>query len=160
MSKAISARCAAIALPVIMLLSPVMVRGAGDVKMLVTYDAKENARIGLLASLENDGPKSIELYKANLPWGIRDSIVLVAVCLDGKKEVIPAVDYIDDPGPGTVSMRPGEKVSGVIGLETRFPTLSMCLKRSDAVVFWSYRLSTISANSQERLSGGVVIPKR
>jgi hypothetical protein len=106
------------------------------------------------------GKTSIRIYKSDLPWGIRRSVVLVAMCLNGAQTLIPELEYIDDPTPDIVTIEPGQQFHGTINLEERFTTLDGCLKANDALVFWSYQLSPIEAAPIARVSGGIVVPKR
>jgi hypothetical protein len=102
----------------------------------------------------------VSVYESDLPWGVRDSLVLVSVCLDGTKSLVPEVDYFDDPSPNRLKLQPGEVLSGSIGLARRFPTLRDCLLRSDALIFWSYQLEPIGSDTPfQRLSGGVLITR-
>jgi hypothetical protein len=115
------------------------------------------AMIGV--DLEFVGRSPTRIYKSDYPWGNRRSIILVVVCLDGLRTLIPELEYIDDPEPTIVTLQPGLKYHGVISLIERFPTLSSCIASRDALVFWSYQLQPIEGAPVGRLSGGVVVKK-
>jgi hypothetical protein len=114
--------------------------------------------IGL--DLEYMGRTPTRIYKSDFPWGIRRSIILVVICLDGSHSVIPELEYIDDPEPAIVTLQPRQRYHGTISLAERFPTLSGCLTSRDALVFWSYQFAPIDATPSARLSGGVVVQRR
>lgn len=125
--------------------------------------AARNANDGksqLDVDLEYIGDKAVRIFESNLPWGIRRSLLLVAVCLDGKRSQITELEYIDDPTPSVVSLQPGQAAHGSIDLSDRFPKLGECLAKRDALIFWSYEFIPIDGNASPRLNGGVQISKR
>ena len=129
-----------------------------DVQLLFASKSLSDGDVALHIELQYHGTKPVSIYKSDLPWGIRDSLLLVAVCLDATKSVIPAVTYIDDPSPGTLELKPGQKVQGTILLKRRFPTLPECLREKEALIFWSYQLSPIGNEKPiVRTSGGLAI---
>ena len=129
-----------------------------DVKLSVGATNAPGSSIGI--DLEYIGRTPIHVYKSDLPWGIRRSMILVAMCLDGADTLIPELEYIDDPAPDIVTLGPGQKLHGTIRLEERFSTFRDCLKTKDALVFWSYQLSPIDAAPTARVSGGIIVRKR
>ena len=124
------------------------VRNSNDGKSQLAFD------------LEYVGDKPARIFESNLPWGIRHSLLLVAVCLDGKRSSIAELEYIDDPTPSVVSLQPGQKARGSIDLSDRFPKLGECLAKRDAIIFWSYQFVPVDGAPSTRINGGVQISKR
>lgn len=149
----------------VLCLSAVSVNAMGGVppksiEILAQRRDQNNGHIGLTFQLHYTGKQAVSVYTSHLPWGTKDNLVLVSVCLNGPKSLVPPVDYFDDPGPNQLTLQPGEVLTGSIDLERRFPTLRDCLQRSDALVFWSYQLEPISSDAPfQRLSGGVLITR-
>jgi hypothetical protein len=129
-----------------------------DIALAVSSARLGGGDVALNVQLRYSGATPIAVYHSDLPWGIRDSLLLVAVCLDARKSLLPQVTYIDDPSPGQVQMRPGEALSGNVSLGRRFPALPECLKRSSALVFWSYELTPVGSREPlSRQTGGLLI---
>jgi hypothetical protein len=124
------------------------VRSSNDGKSQLAFD------------LEYIGHKPARIFESNLPWGIRQSLLLVAICLDGKRSPIEELEYIDDPTPNVVSLQPGQRAHGSIDLSDRFPKLDECLAKRDSVIFWSYQFVPVDGGPSARINGGVQINKR
>jgi hypothetical protein len=63
-----------------------------DVKLYVT--ATKAPGVGIGVDLEYIGRVPIRIYKSGLPWGIRHSMILVVMCLDGVQTLIPELEYM------------------------------------------------------------------
>jgi hypothetical protein len=113
--------------------------------------------IQLRMTLTNTGKREIEIYRSDLPWGIKSSIVLVLVPNTPDPEMIKPALYIDDPGPDLVSIGSSQTVSGSIDLQHRFPDLAKALSRRDVLVFWSYRGELKDGATTYRASGSVLL---
>src|SRR5262245_51541579 len=79
--------------------------------------------------LTNREAVPIEMNEAALPWGILNSLFLVAFKLDARQERLQPIIFIDDPGPSVVMIGAGEKLSGRIKLSERFEHLSSLSKK-------------------------------
>ena len=164
MSRAIRFAAAMEALIVALLTS--VAWGAGATSGVVSQDVKLSVHsVGgprdlISLDLEYIGQTPIRIYKSDFPWGIRRSVILVVMCLDGSRTLIPELEYIDDPVPTIATLEPGQKYHGTISLAERFPTLSNCITSRDALLFWSYQLAPIDAAPSARLNGGIVLQKR
>jgi hypothetical protein len=93
------------------------------IELLVNGKHRSNGAIDLTFELHYMGKKPATVYESDLPWGIHDSLLLVSVCMDGLKTLVPQVDFFDDPTPNQVSIQSGEVLSGSIDLARRFPNL-------------------------------------
>lgn len=115
----------------------------------------------LLVSLQLRGPAPVSVFLSSLPWGVKQSMLLLAVCLDGRASVLPEAGYIDDPAPGQMRLLPAKVLTGTISLNKRFPSLETCLRDHEALIFWSYQLKTAIADEPAfpRLSGAVVLSR-
>ena len=111
----------------------------------------EQAR--LKVSVTNQSKNDLTLYKSELPWGNRYSMIVVAVSLGGNNEVVSIVGLIDDPGPGTTVIHSGETISGEIDLARRFPQQWPGVSDKPLLVFWSYQLATSDERKSLRLGG-------
>lgn len=131
-----------------------------DVGLSFTSELLSDGDVVLHVELQYRGSKPVFIYKSDLPWGIRRSLLLVGVCLDATKSVMSELNYIDDPSPGILELKPGQKLGGTISLKQRFPSLPECLRVRDALIFWSYQLSpTGSEKSFARTFGGLAIKR-
>jgi hypothetical protein len=90
----------------------------------------------LQVTLKSGAATTATFYQADLPWGIRDSMVYSAVRPSG--EPIDLIFPTDDPGPARVSIKPGETLVGDIDLRDVIRDLSVT-KKSDVLLFWAYR---------------------
>jgi hypothetical protein len=110
-------------------------------------------------SMTNVGDQAISLFKANLPWSTRHALLLVPVTADQKAKRLDEALYIDDPGPGVVTLSPSQVLSGRIDLGRRFPGLRDALQRSDVILFWSYETELSNDAKTNRVNGAVVIAR-
>jgi hypothetical protein len=132
-----------------------------DIELSVFEAPRATGDVFLQIDLQNHGASPLTIYRSALPWGVRDSLLLVAICLDGSKTVLEPANYIDDPSPEQMQLVAGQKLSGTIALGRRFPDLRKCLQRRNALIFWSYELAPISDSVRfPRTSGGVVLEQR
>ena len=113
----------------------------------------------LHVTLTNRSGKPLTIYQHSLPWVGWYSILLTAVKTDALGTVIEKSLIIDDPGPGRITIKPGETLTGKIPLVSRFPDLLNALKERDVIIFWSYQLEAIDAPPFQRTGGYVLLPK-
>lgn len=91
---------------------------------------------------------------------MQNSLLLVAVCLDGKNRVIRETYSLENPSPNSISLDPGQALTGSVDLQERFPTLSECVANHEALVFWSFQLKPRGNSALPRINGGVSIAAR
>ncbi len=120
-------------------------------------EGSDNVYLNL--SIVNEGSESILISKSNLPWGIRTSLLLIAVTAGPMQENIEESLFVDDPRTGDTAIKPGDEVSGRVYLNRRFPNIKHVLKKHDVIIFWSYQLVTEDGKVADRISGGLTIPK-
>ena len=110
----------------------------------------------LRVTLTSGSASTVTIYHAELPWGIRGSMIFAPVRPNG--EPIDLIFPTDDPGPNTVSIRPRETVVGDIDLRYVIRDLT-ALKKSDVLLFWAYKPP--AALHMPRWTGGLVaIPQQ
>lgn len=114
----------------------------------------------LRVELVYTGDAKISVNDTDLPWGFRDSLLLVLVVLDEERTKLPETYYIDDPIENVITLKAGDKRSGTIYLYNRFPALTSAAKDHDLLLFWSYELVPVDGPALPRLSGAVVIPRQ
>lgn len=68
------------------------------------------------------------------------------------------VIVIDDPGPGTQLVTPGEEFIDVIRLNDWYRGWEGVLGRCEVVINWSYKLYTHSGVIFPRMAGSIVVP--
>jgi hypothetical protein len=137
--------------------------GADPAHVSVTARLVDDAAGGPILEMEltNMEAVPIEMNEAALPWGILNSLFLVAFKLDAYQEQLEPIAFIDDPGPSVVMIGPGEKLSGSIKLSERFENLSSISKKRPIIFFWTYPYLWSEAVGVTQRSGGwVLLPKQ
>jgi hypothetical protein len=113
----------------------------------------------LVITLTNGSSKPLTLYRYGLPWGGRYSMIVVAVKTDAPGTPLETTFPIDDPGPGTLAIQPGETLTGQISLVDRFPEFLRALCARDLVVFWTWQAEPVDAVALARQGGWVLCRK-
>jgi hypothetical protein len=113
--------------------------------------------LSLHVTLRSRAETSVSIFKWRLPWGTRNTMILVAVKPD--KNYLTRNFPVDDPVPERVSIEPNESLSGDVSLEKAFAGLGDALKKSDVNLFWAYQApEELHIN---RWSGGwILIPQQ
>jgi hypothetical protein len=113
----------------------------------------------LQLTLTNHTPQPLTVYEWYLPWVGTYSLILYAAKANIPGTLIDKLLPVDDPGPATTTIQPGETRTGTIQLTRRFPGFRDALRDRDVVVFWSYQLQPIGAAPLPRTGGVVVFQK-
>jgi hypothetical protein len=67
---------------------------------------------------------------------------------------------IDDIGPTIAVLEPQQEMRGSIDLTERFPSLRQWQRKSDLLVFWSYRFDgTMPRGEAKRVGGWLLVPR-
>jgi hypothetical protein len=128
---------------------------AADNDVSVTRSNKDPLQLQI--SLRSRAKHRTAVYKSDLPWGIRDSIVLVAVWPNG--ESLQPLPIAGDPSPEEVSVGPDQVLTGRVDLRKVFREIDSAIKKSDIHIFWAY--SAPKQLGLPRWSGGwILIPKQ
>ena len=114
----------------------------------------------LRIELTSRSSRVFTVYEHSLPWVGQHSLLLIAVTADALGSPIEKLLAIDDPGPATITIEPGQTLGGSISLPSRFPEFCRARSERDVIVFWSYRLEPIDTPAGERLGGFVLFPRR
>jgi hypothetical protein len=87
--------------------------------------------------LRPNATKRVSIYRDELPWATRNSMVWIAVTLDGEclEKMIP----VEDGAVGRLSLEAGQVLSGDVDLEGIFRGLDEARKKSDVHLFWAYK---------------------
>jgi len=124
-----------LALIIVFLLPLVAESSENDKHMLglsISYNCEDPYRIFM--TVENMSHQGIELSEGQLPWAINArSIHVKVVAIEGNKhEVVrstyPIADYF-----GSVSLAPGEKISGTHDLQMSYPDLKETTKQTSVL---------------------------
>lgn len=90
----------------------------------------------LRVTLTSGAARTVTLYRSDLPWGNRYSMVFAAMKPNG--EALELELPVDDPGPTKVSVQPKQPLTGEIDLRYVLRDAS-AVKKSDVLLFWAYR---------------------
>jgi hypothetical protein len=127
-----------------------------DISVDVTPHVDATSEPTLHVRLTNRESRSLSAYRGALPWGNRYSVIVVAVRKGKPNQVLQQVTYIDDPGPQTIELRPGEVLDGDIVLRKFVRNAREETQQHELIVFWSYQLLTNDDRQSERFSGSVL----
>lgn len=111
----------------------------------------------LQIALMNQTNRALSTYAHMLPWVGETSLILVAVKTDAVGTVLEKRAAIDDPGPGVITIRPNETLSGEVNLGSRFPDLRPALSERDVALFWSYQFRATDGTRSPRTGGFVLL---
>ena len=106
----------------------------------------------LRVTLTSAAANEVKLYRSELPWGNRYSMVFTAA--KPNSEALELVWPIDDPGPSRITVKAGDTLTGEIDLHRVIRDLN-ALKKSDILLFWGYK--TPAVLHLPRWTGGLVI---
>jgi hypothetical protein len=114
------------------------VRGGGQSvpAAMVQVEVNPQKPLSLQVKLHSGAPTAVTLYRDRLPWGLRHSMILVAVTPKGDylENELP----VDDPTTLRTSVEPEGTLTGEIDLRRRFRDLDSAIKKSDILLFWAY----------------------
>lgn len=134
---------------------------ADAVRLTARLDDVEVSGPRLQLELENAGSEPLQINESFLPWGIRTSLLLVAIVADAGGERIPERLLIEDLGTGQTVIAAHGKRSGTVDLSRRFPTLADERKRHEVILLWSFVPLLASAEAkQRRITGVLLLPKK
>lgn len=115
----------------------------------------------LVVTLRNLGRSDLQTDKSLLPWGLNDSMRLIAIeATEGPGRELNHQIHRDDPVPWAITIRLGETKTGRIDLKDRFPDIEKVLKSSDVVILWYYGFGPSIKGPAVSFSGSITIPKR
>lgn len=129
------------------------------VLMDVSVERPSAAPFILKLVLKYTGDKEVAIYKSSLPWENTYILILTAVEADATGTPLESYFRIDDPGPSTMTVKPGQVLVGEIDLTRRFRNLSRAIQQRDVIIFWSYQFRPIDGAPPPRIGGWLVIPK-
>lgn len=130
-----------------------------DSKLTIEVEGIESPEPHLHARLTNRTAQPLSAYAHALPWQGAYSMIVVAVRADAPGTVLERTLPIDDPGPATITIQPGETLSGDIALQARFPGFEDARKEVGVIVLWSYRFQPEGGEPDARASGHVVFAR-
>jgi hypothetical protein len=116
--------------------------------------------LSLDVELTNSSNEPLEVYEHSLPWVGWYSLLLIAAKTDAPGTVLEKKTPVDDPGPGTTTLQPGQTLKGSISLVDRFPGFVEAVSSRDVIVFWSYQLQPLKGPALPRTAGYVLFPKQ
>jgi len=91
----------------------------------------------LHVTLSVGGNKRVTIYRDQLPWATRYTMVWTVVTADG--ECLERLFPVEDGAVGRLSLDPGQVISGDVSLEGIFKGLDEARRKSDVHLFWAYK---------------------
>jgi hypothetical protein len=88
-------------------------------------------------TLKSGSSTPVEIFRSQVPWATRYSVVLAVVKANG--ECLEKVLAIEDPPVGKISVNPEQALTGDLNLEVIFKGLDEARKKSDLHLFWAYQ---------------------
>ena len=128
-------KCAVI--PVMALVFSVASLGNQTTTPDIRVELSNQKPLSLHVTVRSKAEKQVSLFKWRLPWGTKNTMILVAVKPD--KNYVTRNFPVDDPAPERVLIEPNETLSGDVSLEKAFTGLDDALKKSDIQLFWAYQ---------------------
>jgi hypothetical protein len=113
----------------------------------------------LHVTLTNRSHEELLIFEHSLPWRGAYSMIILAVETDPAGTPLERTLPIDDPGPSTIAIKPGETVSGEIALAPRFPDLPRILGDKGVLVFWAYRFQPVGERPLPWAAGHIIFPR-
>lgn len=114
----------------------------------------------LEVSLTNQTGTAITMYEHGLPWKGAYSMIVIAARADAVGTILERTLPIDDPGPTTITIQPGQVLTGSISLPERFPGFLDALRERDVIVFWSYQITPVGSAAPPRAGGYLLFPRQ
>ena len=107
------------------------------------------------------GDAPLVVDERSLPWKSSRELLIEAFQLNpaGTRLAHPESRTRDLPH-ASLTLNPGDTVSGQVNLSARLPELAAAIRESDVVLFWSHQMRSGDSQTLPRLNGGVVIPKQ
>jgi hypothetical protein len=130
-----------------------------QVSIETTVQGQSSPDYHLVVTLTNHSASALTTYEHALPWVGHNSMLLVAVKADAVGTIIEKDSPVDDPGPATVTIPPGQTSTGTIPLVSRFPGFLEALAEREVIVFWSYQCQPVGSAPLPRVAGYVLFPK-
>jgi hypothetical protein len=111
--------------------------------------------------LRYTGEAPLAVDERSLPWKSPRELLIEAFQLNpaGTRLARPESRTRDLPR-ASLTLNPGDTVSGQVNLSARLPELAAAIQESDVVLFWSHQMRSADSQVLPRLNGGVVIPKQ
>ncbi len=128
-----------------------------DVKLETQQSGKHFLSIDLINKTGGD----FTIVKSDLPWEAPINFITVSVELDNMNKYLDEYSYIYDPPveQNILTISNGKSLRGKISIESRFPFIQKSLKRSDLLLFWSYKMFLPYSPNTKRYGGWLIIPK-
>lgn len=113
--------------------------------------------LSLRVTVTSHAEMPVNIVKYRLPWGVTNSMILVAVT-PGKEYVVRNFPE-EYPSYERVPFGPNESLSGDVSLEKAFTGLDAALKKSDIHLFWAYEAPE-ELHIAHWSGGWILIPQR
>jgi hypothetical protein len=123
----------------------------------ITLELRSQSPPRLHVTLRSLAKARTAIYKSELPWELRQRIILVAVLPDG--EHLDQNVVAGDPSAEKISLNPNESVSGEIDLMGIFKDLDTAIQKSDVHLFWAYR-SPAGLGLPKWSGGWILLPQQ
>jgi hypothetical protein len=134
---------------------------SSDLSLTASPVREPNGSWRLQFELAYSGEKPLAVSERSLPWKSHRDLLLVAIPLDAARSPLAAPDPPSPDSPSiTLTLDPGDSLSGGVNVSSRFPDLAAAVQKSDVMVFWSHQLRAVDSATLPRLTGGVLLPRQ
>lgn len=103
----------------------------------ISVEIRSQRPLRVHIALRTGATKSVSIYRAELPWATRHSMVWAAVRADG--ECLERIIPVEDGAVGRISLEAGQVATGDVDLEGIFRGLDEARMKSDVHLFWAYQ---------------------
>ena len=111
--------------------------------------------------LRYTGEAPLILSERSLPWKNPRDLLLVACALNAADTRLAPADLpLRDLPSTSLTLNPGDTLSGSVNVSARFPGLATAIRASDVILFWSHELKSQGSQEFPRRTGGVVLPRQ
>lgn len=127
------------------------------IRLDVQWDPARPTTVSVV--LTSDLPTVVQVFKSDLPWGNRYSMILEAVLTRGDV-ALEKYFPLDDPGDASIQVQPGASLRGEIDLRGRFVDAEKVFGRKEVVLFWTYQLKSQQGTAVGRVGGWLLASPR
>jgi hypothetical protein len=93
------------------------------------------------------GVADVTVYGSDLPWGIKDSLTIVALSIEHQPKIFEPLAYVDDPGTKEVIIKRGQTLRGTVSLRRRLAQAEIDKTTTPIGVCWAYEFRRLVKSS-------------
>jgi hypothetical protein len=130
---------------------------SSDLTIVGRFDPNIKGGVALRFIVKNVSAQPVEVPENYLPWGDGLSLDFYVIEEGKKPRLRETLPFIGQVPPTKVTIKPGEELSGLVDLATRFPDAEQLVKRQSLIVWiWNgSRLARFEGVNVSDQVGGV-----